>query len=257
MPVFPLVFERLQEDDSILGMFDNECLEVRLSFEVEPKTDRDLLPCSLLERVARFVHRLDANATQLADEPYFPDGRDPNGHLQFKMNDGVIVGFQGDLPFHYWQQKDGSWELQRLQVFKKAETDDPPELAELIDLLEQDDNDDGHGESRPDDSGRWLRPIPEEDDVQELTPDPLLGVLQHFVQVLKDAHTQVDGTPLLPDTRNPNSEYRFRTDDEYVVAYRSFANGAHEPVWCWIRKQNGRWKLYKLRPVSDAMPGQD
>lgn len=255
MPVFPLVFEHLQEDDSILGMFDNEYLEVRLSFEVEPKTDRDLLPSNALRRVAHFVKRLETNAEWLADNPCFPDGRDPNGHLQFKMNDDVIVGFQGNLPFYYWQQKDGSWELQRLRVFKKAETDDPPDLDEFIDSLELDAADEGQGESRPVDLGRWLRPIPKEGDAGELTPDPLFGVLQQFVQVLKEAHKQVDGTPLMPDSRNPNSEYRFRSDDEYVVAYRSFASGAHEPVWCWKRKPNGRWKLYKLHPVSDTMSG--
>lgn len=256
MPVFPHVFERLQEDDSILGMFDHECLEVRFSFEDWPTTDRAMLPHSLLRWVAGYVHRLYANATQLADEPYFPDGRDPNGHLQFKMNDDVIVGFQGDLPFYCWQQKDGSWELQQLKVFKKAETDDPPDFDEFIDLLELDD-DDGQGESRPDGLGRWLRPIPEEGDAGELTPDPLLGVIQHFVWVLKEAHMQVDGTPLMRDTRNPNSEYLFRSDDEYVVAYRSFANAKHKPVWCWKRKQHGRWKLYKLHPVGDTMSGLD
>ena len=89
--IFPEVIARLREDDRILELDDIEYLEVYFTFDGWPNTLRHLLPHQMLRHVARSVRQLYCNAAGMADRPYFPDTRSPNGRVGLKADDDVIV----------------------------------------------------------------------------------------------------------------------------------------------------------------------
>ena len=240
MPICPKVIERLREDDRILGMDDFEYLEVYFAFDGWPKTLRDLLPNQWLRFVAHFVKRLDGNAVRMADKPYVPEMRNPNGRYGLKADDDMIVAFHDHRPAWYWERKEGVWNLNALWAIRSLGGGSFLEVGQDI----------AHhwiGEDR-------LADPPDAEDPEchaskdptRLLPDPLLGVLSHYSRVLKDGHARLEGTPYLPVPGNPNSACRYRSNDDFIVAYWPVGNGEYEPAWCWKRKPDGAWKLYLL-----------
>ena len=270
MPVFPQVFARLQEDDSVLVMSDTEFLEVELSEALTRdriRGDDDRTPCALLRHAGVFVHQLlHRAAEEVAGKPYLPDPRNPNGFCRFKMSDDVVVAFHGDSPVWFWRRNGGSWELHMMRVTKESDLEDTEDIDALLaafenaafenydeeeddtdTLLESTDSDVGLSDDEPE-----IPDVdePQDNDPERLTPDPLLGVLQHFTRVLTDAHAQLKGAPLLPDPTDPNGERRFRSNGEFIVAYRVSEGAKDKPIWCWRKKQDGHWKLYRLRTCA-------
>ena len=267
MPIFTRVFTRLQEDDGILAMSDTELLEVELSRALRGRGADDLAPVELLEDAAVFVRRLHEAAGEVAGEPYLSDPRNPNGPCRFRMGEDVVVAFHGDSPVWHWRRERGLWELYMMRVTREPGVVGIPDIDALLDGLEHFDGggdvleelfqlgpllggmDDldgpGHRGPEPEDAAARDGNAPE-----LLTPDALLGVIQHFTQVLKDAHEALDGAPWSPDAADPNGGGRFRSNDEFIVAYRDRDGTEYRPVWCWRRKPDGRWKLYRLRSCA-------
>lgn len=238
----------MREDDCILGMDDIEYLEVFFAFEGWPKTLRDLLPNQWLRFAAHFVKRLDANAARVADRPYVPEMRNANGRYGLKADDDMIVAFHDHRPAWYWERKKGVWNLNALWANRSFGGGSFVEVGQNI----------AHhwiGEDLPAgppdaEDPECLDPgdaeIHASNDPTRLLPDPLLGVLNHYSQVLKEGHARLEGTPYLPVPGNPNSACRYRSNDEFVVAYWPAGNGEYEPAWCWKRKPDGAWKLHLL-----------
>ena len=267
MPIFARVFARLQEDDGILAMADRELLEVELSWALSRDGTGNLSPVGLLQDAAVFVRRLHEAAGEVAGEPYLPDLRNPNGPCRFRRGGDVVVAFHGDSPVWYWRRQGGRWELHMMRATREPGVAGTPDLDALLDELEYFDDGDEEGDDlaelfqlgpimeRIEDFGGWADRGPEPgdgaarhgNDPERLTPDALLGVIQHFTQVLKDAHEALDGAPLLPDAADPGGEGRFRSNGEFIVAYRAGVGAEYAPVWCWRRKPDGRWRLYRLR----------
>lgn len=249
MPIFPQVFKRLQEDDSILEVADDEWLEVYFSFGEWPEQYRDRLPCRLVRHAAVFVKHLYDNAERVADELYFPDARNPDSPCLLKMDDDVIVAFQDDRPVWYWERKEGIWNFNGLWISRETnwsgsfDTDDDLEqilLGEALGINELDREEDEFPDVP-------LAAVHETNDPEYLNPDPLLGVLRHVEKVLSDADAQLKGERYLCDPGDPNNGYRFRSNDKVIVAYGCAATGEYDPLWCWKKKAEGKWKLYKLR----------
>ena len=249
MPIFPEVIARLREDDGILGMDDIEYLEVYFAFDGWPETLRHLLPNGWLPFVAHFVRRLDENAARVADRPYVPDMRNPNGLYGIKADDDVIVAFNDHRPVWYWERKEEEvWNLHALWAIRSLGGGSFLEVGQDI----------AHhwiGEDRPagppdGEDLQCLEPrdaeIHASNDPTTLLPDPLLGVLSHYYRVLKDGHARLEGTPYLLVPGQPNSACRYRSNDEFIVAYWPVGNGQYEPAWCWKSKPDGAWKLYML-----------
>ena len=267
MPIFRDVFARLQEDDSILAMSDTEFLEVELSRALTRHAVDDLAPAELRRHAAAFVRRLREAAGTVAGEPYLPDPRNPNGCCRFRKGEDVVVAFHGDSPVWYWRREQGLWELHMMRVTRVSDLAGTPEIGASPDGPGNpgDGHDEGDIRARPfrieprkeriEDRGASSGGGPETgdkaaddgNDPERLTPDALLGVLMHFTRVLEDAHDRLDGAPWLPDTADPNGERRFRSNGEFIVACRAIDGTEYEPAWCWRRKPDGYWKLYRLR----------
>ena len=45
----------------------------------------------------------------------------------------------------------------------------------------------------------------------------------------------------------PATAFVFRSNDKFIMAYGCAANGKYDPLWCWKRKPEGKWTLYRLR----------
>lgn len=240
MPIFPQVIERLREDDRILGMGDFEYLEVYFAFDGWPETIRDLLPDRWLPYVASFVRRLDQNAARVADSPYVPDMRSPNGRYGLKADDDLIVAFHDHRPAWYWERKEEVWNLHAAWAIGGLGGGSFVEVGQDI----------AHhwiGEDGPaDPQDAEDRECHASNHPTRLLPDPLLGVLSHFSRILKDGHARLEGTPYLRVPGNPNSACRYRSNDEFVVAYWPVGNDEYEPAWCWKSKPDDAWKLYML-----------
>ena len=267
MPIFRQVFARLQEDDSILAMSDTEFLEVELSRPLTKHGVDDLTPTGLRHHAAVFVRQLQEVAGKVAGEPYLPDMRNPNGFCRFKKDEDAVVAFHGDSPVWHWRRKSGLWELHMMRATRESNVAGAPDIETLLAGPESLDDERDEGGVRAarfqngsgqegiedidgsSDGGLETRELAEggRNDPERLTPDALLGVLMHFTQVLKDAHDRLDDAPWQPDTADPNGEGRFRSNGEYIVAYRRGEGAEHEPAWCWRKKLDGDWKLYSLR----------
>lgn len=267
MPIFRQVFARLQEDDSILAMSDTEFLEVELSQPLTKHGVNDLTPTGLRHHAAVFVRQLHELAGKVAGEPYLPDMRNPNSLCRFKKGEDVVVAFHGDSPVWHWRRKGELWERHMMRVTRVSNVAGAPDIEALLAGLESLDHEhdeggvqaalfqNGSGQEEIEDidgsrgGGLEIDELAEGggNDPERLSPDALLGVLMHFTQVLKDAHDRVDDAPWQPDTADPNGENRFRSNSEYIVAYRRSEGAEHEPAWCWRKKLDGDWKLYRLR----------
>lgn len=267
MPIFRQVFACLQADDSILAMSDTEFLEVELSQPLTKHGVDDLTPTGLRHHAAVFVRQLHEVAGKVAGEPYLPDMRNPNGLCRFKKGEDVVVAFHGDSPVWHWRRKGELWELHMMRVTRVSNVAGAPDIEALLAGLESLDHEhdeggvqaalfqNGSGQEEIEDidgsrgGGLEIGELAEggRNDPERLSPDALLGVLMHFTQVLKDAHDRVDDAPWQPDTADPNGGNRFRSNGEYIVAYRRGEGAEHEPAWCWRKKLDGDWKLYRLR----------
>ena len=249
MPIFPQVIARLREDDRILGMEDFEYLEVYFAFDGWPETIRDLLP----DRWLPYVASISSGGSTRTPPGWriarmFRTCRSPNGRYGLKADDDLTVAFHDQRPAWYWERKKGVWNLNALWAIRSfgggsfVEVgqdiahhwigEDPPAVppdAEDLECLDPRDAE-IHVSNNP----------------TRLLPDPLLGVLSHYSRVLKEGHARLEGTPYLPVPGNPNSACRYRSNDEFVVAYWPVENGEYEPAWCWKRKPDGAWKLYML-----------
>ena len=250
MPIFPTVIARLREDDRILGMDDTEYLEVYFAFDGWPETLRDLLPDQWLRYVAHFVKRLDENAAQVADRPYVPDMRSPNGRYGLKADDDVIVAFHDHQPAWYWERKEEVWNLRAAWAIRSFGGNSALEFSYDIAhyWIGEDFPADPPGVEERECVDPHDAEIHASNDPARLLPDPLLGVLSHYSRVLKDGHARLEGTPYLRDPGKPNSACRYRSNDDFIVAYWPVGNGEYEPAWCWKRKPDGAWKLYLLIP---------
>ena len=267
LPIFRQVFARLREDDSILAMSDTEFLEVELSQPLTEHGVDDLTPTGLRHHAAVFVRQLHEVAKKVAGEPYLPDMRNPNGLCRFKKGEDAVVAFHGDSPVWHWRRKGGLWELHMMRVTRVSNVVGASDIEALLAGLESldDEHDEAGVRAARFQNGSGQEGIEDIDgssdggletsdmaagegnDPERLTPDALLGVLMHFNQVLKDAHDRLDDAPWLPDTADPNGEGRFRSNGEYIVAYRSGDGAEYVPDWCWRKKPDGSWKLYRLR----------
>ena len=270
MTTFTRVFARLQEDDRILAMADTELLEVELSRALYEHRVDNLAPRELLQDAAVFVGRLHEAAEEVAGEPYLPDPRNPNGPCRFRKRGDVVVAFHGDSPVWHWRRQRGLWELHMMRVTREPGVAGKPDIDDFLDGLAflDDEDDEGDGLAELFQLETLLKGIGDADgpgeggpgvgdaaarggnDPERLTPGALLGVLQHFTQVLKDAHERLDGAPWLPDAADPNAGSRFRSNGEFIVAYRNGGGGELEPAWCWRRKLDGCGKLYRLRTCA-------
>lgn len=257
MPIFRDVFARLQEDDSILALSDTELLEVELSRALTGHAVDDLAPVELRRHAAAFVRRLREAAGTVAGEPYLPDPRNPNGCCRFRKGEDFVVAFHGDSPVWYWRREQGLWELHMMRVTRVSDLAGTPELVASR-HAPGNSGDEGDVRANPfqiEPQGASSGGSPETgdeaaghgNDPERLTPDALLGVLMHFTQVLEDAHDRLGDAPWLPDTADPNGERRFRSNGEFIVACRAVDGAEYEPSWCWRRKPDGHWKLYRLR----------
>ncbi|MCY4558311.1 MAG: hypothetical protein OXF79_18435 [Chloroflexi bacterium] len=248
MAIFPKVIARLREDDGILGMDDIEYLEVYFAFDGWPETLRKLLPNQWLRQVALFVKRLDENGARVAERPYCPDMRSPNGRFGLKMDDDVIVAFHHHRPAWYWEKKEEAWRLNALWADRLLSEDSFLEFGyDIAHYWVGDDRPAGPldvEEQEPVDSHD--AEILASNDPERLLPDPLFGVLGHFLRILNEGHAQLEGTPYLLVPGQPNSACRYRSNGEFIVAYRPVGNDEYEQAWCWKRKPGGAWKLYML-----------
>lgn len=233
MPIFSQVTDRLREDDEILAMGISEYLDVEVSdglWSIAPAFQIDaekLTPRQRLQPFALFVTKLYDLSEQMENLPFFPDPGNPESACRFKANDNAILAFCGDNPVWFWEQKDDSWRLCMMQVSRESD------IFDIEDLLQELQND-----------------VDEEDtrhDPENLTPDPLLGVFSYFRRILEAGHGQLEEEPYFPDPANPNGNYRFRSNGQFVVAYRSISGSDCQPAWCWRQQENGLWKLYRVR----------
>ena len=191
----------------------------------------ELTPRQRLVPFALFVRRLYDFSRQMAELPFFPDPRCPESSYIFKRNENVILAFCGDDPIWYWENKDDLWELYMMRVSRNADIEESLDRDDL--LAEHENIEDESDDTR--------------NDPENLTPDPLLGVFKHFLRVLEYGHAQLEGEPYSRDTASPNSAYRFRFNEQFIIAYRCNSDSDYQPVWCWRKQKNGTWKLYRLR----------
>ncbi|MCY4590245.1 MAG: hypothetical protein OXE86_06710 [Alphaproteobacteria bacterium] len=237
MLIFTQVIDKLREDDAILVMSSSEFLDVevshglwseRQSFQIDSEY---MTPMQRLTLFAPFVWKLHNHSKKMKKLPLLPDPRNPDSAWTFKVNEDIILAFCSDNPVWYWEKKDDSWQLYIMRVLREDNMDDSLGIDELIRELENYEHEDEGTRNDP----------------ENLTPDPLLGVFKHFLRVLTDGHAQLDKEPYFPDPANPNSEYRFRSNGQFVVAYRRISDSDCQPAWCWRRQENGSWKLYRIR----------
>ena len=243
MPVFPQVIACLREDDSKLPLLDAEFLDLELSealWSNEEKDAENLKLNTRLAPIALFVKHLYDAAERMAGLPLSPDPRNPDGPCRFKRDENTILAFHGDNPVWYWIRKNDFWSLYMMRVSRELalEGDDldyDPELEELL----EDDGDEGPEEE--------LGNVQSPNDPEGLTPDSVFGVSSYFHEILKDGHGRLDGQPYWDDPSCPNTDYRFRQNNEFIVAYRRASDGGFRPIWCWRKREDGRWKLYRVR----------
>lgn len=246
MPIFPQVISCLRDDDTILAIGNFEFLDVEVSEELWGNFNKDaeeLAPKRRLTPFAVFVKQLYNLSERMEDLPFLPDPRSPQGTYKFKENENIILVFCGDNPVWYWEKTDNLWQLYAMRVTKNSNVEealDPNELdREIEELLQDLENQDLENDEEEDG--------PKGNDPEYLTPDANLGVFRHFISVLEDGHAQLEGEPYCHDTANPNSSYRFRFNDRFIVAYRCMSDSDCQPVWCWRKQEDGFWKLYRLR----------
>ncbi len=236
---FTEVLNRLKEDDSILVLADDEQLSIGFTKAMERKPER-LTPRGITARVAHFVHALEEKAERLQNEQHFPDTRNPNSCFRFRQDGKVTAAFRDDTPVWYWKRKkrDGRWKLYRLGV--------SVEKADWLDSIDEEDENDS------DDAATRLDP-------ERLAPGDLLGVVAYFFQALRSASERLRNEPYLPDTADPNGDYRFKQGEDLMVAYRAAVRSGEQgfdPAWFWKKKPCGRWRLFRLtahREWDDAL----
>ena len=248
MPIFTQVTDKLRENDQIMAMSSSEFLDVEVSdglWSIKPSFPVDaeeLPPRKRLMPFALFVRKLYDYSDQLEKLPFFPDPRDPESTCQFKANENIILAFCSDNPVWYWERKNDLWQLCMMRVSRESNMDEPLDIDDLLEEFENYEDEDGDIRNDP----------------ENLTPDPLLGVFQHFIRVLANGHRQLEEEPYFPDSANPNGKYRFRSNGQLIVAYRRISGNDYQPAWCWRWQENGTWKLYRIRiSVSSAIHMMD
>ena len=237
MPIFTQVIDKLRENDAIIKMRNSEFLDVEVSeglWSIRPSFQvgaDELTPRERLMPFALFVHRLYDFSEKMEDLPFFPDPRNPRNACKFKVNENVILAFCGDNPIWYWEKKDDFWQLFMMRVSREFDIDESLDIDDLLEELENYEDEDRDTRNDP----------------EHLTPDPLLGVFSYFRRVLEEGHAQLEEEPYIPDTANPNSKYRFRSNGQFIVAYRRISDSECQPAWCWRKQESGSWKLYRIR----------
>ncbi len=217
------VRDSLHADDSVLALPHPHVLEIALACGDWPVGGESATPEQLLRRAGVLVKTLQDAAAAVADKRFSPDSRYPNGPCRFKRSRNLIVAFHGDSPVWFWERTGAEWELHGMRAhFGAAECEplwDASVLGEYTDY-------------------GW----PQGNDPSRLTPRALFGVIGYFRDILKRAAARVAERPVLPDVTNPHGRHHFRTDGTAAVAYRE---ADAEPVWCWSRKEDGHWRLYR------------
>lgn len=219
------VRDSLQRDDNALDLTGDHILVVELSSRLCSPDSLTRLPDELLRDVAFFCKRLDRVAANVANATYFVDTRNPNGPCRFKRNENLIVAFIGDTPIWFWEKEQGRWELYQVGAFADFEEHQPLWDESLLDdcLLLR-----ARGTHAP----------------SRLAPKALLGVLWYFRDILRLAAGRMAGRHWLPDIRNRDSGYAFKTDGAFTVAYRC---ADVEPLWCWKKHEDERWRQLRMR----------
>ena len=243
MPIFPQVIACLRQDDSKLPLLETALLNVELSAALwSNKEDaEELIPQHRLAPIAVFVRHLYAAAERMSELPSSPDPRNPGGPCRFKRDENTILALHGNNPVWYWTRKNDSWELHMMRVSKESDVEDDLDFDELLAEMEDIVDDDGD-ENHEDELGDVQSP----NDPERLTPDPMFGVIAYFREILEDGSTRLDGQSYWSDPKNPDNDYRFRISDEIIVAYRSTSHHGFQPIWCWRKKEDGHWKLYRV-----------
>ena len=243
MPIFPQVIACLRQDDSKLPLLNTEFLDVELSAALwSIKEDAEKLkPKQRLAPIAVFVRRLYAAAERMSELPSSPDPRNPDGPCRFKRDENTILALHGNNPVWCWTRKNDTWELHMMRVSKESDVEDDLDFDEL--LAEMEDVVDDDGDEILEDE---LDDVQSPNDPERLTPDPMLGVISYFHEILEDGSTRLDGQPYWSDPKNPDNDYSFRISDEIIVAYRSNPHHGSQPIWCWRKKEDGHWKLYRV-----------
>ncbi len=236
MLIFEQVISRLRENDTILKVGNTQLLNIKLSERLGDRlrsSRNDVEELDPLERLRPFVifgHDLFKLSQRMNSLPFCPDFRYPESEFKFKKSEDVILAFCKDNPVWYWKSKDGYWQLHAMCISRSACVD------ESFDFVngELTENDEAAGEENS-------------NDPRDLTPLANLGVIKHFITVLQSGHANLNEEPYYFDTLNPNTDYRFRYNDQFIVAYRCTPGRDHKPVWCWKKQQGGFWKLYRLQ----------
>ena len=83
-------------------------------------------------------------------------------------------------------------------------------------------------------------------DPDTMTPWRLFQTVAYFNRKLERAGAAVSAERWLPDPGHPNGCYRFRANDDFIVACQGEA-----PIWFWENK-DGRWELNRLRVARES-----
>ena len=81
---------------------------------------------------------------------------------------------------------------------------------------------------------------------RKMIPRHVLQTVAHFYKRLQKVDAAVSAERWFPDSGNPNGHYRFRANDDFIVAYQGDI-----PIWYWEYK-DGRWELNRLRVKTDS-----
>ncbi len=232
------VRDRLRADDGILALADTEFLEVELTEALSHREPEEMLPRHCLRAVALFVRDLNAAAVEVAGRPFFPDVEYPNGPCEFRANDNFIVAYHGRNPVWFWKNGGGEWVLHMVRVQRRSNISDV--FEEVFPYMFGD---------APLSEVNGVFHQPGVNDPERLIPDALLGVLAYFRDTLNRAHRRMEetGAPYLPEVGGVDDDFRFRSDGEFIVTY---TRDSDEPLWCWKRRKDEWWKLYRLLPFE-------
>lgn len=216
----------LHESDNNLRISGVGLLKIEVAEALCERDIRTLLPKDLLRIAVQFYRKLNVAAARVAEAPSSLDFRHPYGPCRFRKTDDLIVAFHDESPIWFWERLGQEWSLNSLNVRISRHDRDPLWDASWLE-------------------DPRLYHAPDGNDPRGLTPGAFVGVIWYVKEILDRAVASVDGRPYIPDVSGLSTGYVFRTDGEFTVAYRPLDEA---PAWCWKRKCDGMWKLYRMQP---------